>query len=63
MQGLGQPVISVDTKKKELIGLQEWTLGRRQRSATPQGVRTKECARLSRTNNAAEACERMPRMW
>ncbi len=37
--------------------------GRRQRSATPQGVRTKECASISRAKNAAEACERKPRMW
>jgi hypothetical protein len=37
--------------------------GRRQRSATPQGMRTKECASISRTKNAAEACERKPRMW
>ncbi|MFT5583670.1 MAG: hypothetical protein ACI9VR_001250 [Cognaticolwellia sp.] len=37
--------------------------GRRQRSATPQGVRTKECASISKAKNAEEACERKPRMW
>ncbi len=37
--------------------------GRRWRRAPPLGVRTKECASISRAKNDTEACDRKPHAW